>query len=167
MALIAQSITLYYDQGRDRLNLLFLDAEQQRLTGVLTRRLLKGWLDLLPDWLSKHSPHANSQYRREIEQLQHQQAQQQVPVMQNQVSLAAPSASFLIETLNMNLLGNGSVRLSFINGDRQQEVILVLTISELHKLLAEMLAKVEDWDLINPWMPDALGPGGSGLHALH
>jgi hypothetical protein len=167
MVLNAQSITLYYDTTQDRLNLLFLDAKDNRLTGLLTRRLFKGWMELLPDWLGKNSSHAHSQFLREIEQLQHQQALQMVPVMQNQVSLAEPSTSFLIDTINMNLINKTSVRMGFLAARKAQEANLVLSIPELHRLLAEMLAKAEDWDLPNPWMPEGAGLLGAGLHAVH
>jgi predicted DNA-binding protein (UPF0251 family) len=168
MPLVAQSITLYFDLAQDRLNLLFIDADEQRLTGILTRRLFKGWLELLPEWLSQHSPHADSQFSREIEQLQHQQAQQVVPVAQNQVSLDVPSTTFLIETLNMNVQAGEAVRLSFLDETGEHEAVLTLNVAELHKLLAEMLAKVADWDLRNPWDPDvSVRAAGSGLLSLH
>ncbi|MBF0257118.1 MAG: hypothetical protein HQL47_11840, partial [Gammaproteobacteria bacterium] len=180
-----------------RLNLLFLDAQEQRLSGLLTRRLLRSWLQLLPEWLSKNSSLSQSQsqghfqrhFQREMEQMQHQQAQQLVPVVENQLSLEPAAESFLIETLNMTLLGKGhgvpvlatgsdgllgergrseSIRLSFLDRGGEHEVILVLNLLELHKLMGEMLLKVADWDLPNPWLPDPqLHAAGSGLLALH
>lgn len=167
-SLVAQSITIYLDLPQDRLNLLFLDARQQRLTAVMTRRLFKSWLRLLPDWLRQHSPHADSQFCREIEQLQHQQAQQSVSVAENQVSLELPSQIFLVETLNMTLLANESLRMSFVDADQQHQALLVLSSQELHRLVAEMLVKVADWDLANPWKPEGMEqPLAAGLRALH
>ena len=96
--------------------------------------------------------------RREIDQFNHQAAQQNIRAVHSDVEIDKAVAPFMIETINLanQRRGVGGVRadhinLSFIDDAKSQHVVLAVSSAQLHKLIAEMLTKVDDWGLANPW----------------
>jgi hypothetical protein len=152
MPFVATSITIYYEHQQDRLNFLFIDADEQRLTGALTRRLLKALLKALPDLLrSSASPSQLPIHQQQIQQMKHEQAQQQVAVAYGEVRIEPDAEKFLVETLTLTKLADETIRLMFLDASKAQQATLTLSLDALHKILGEALVKVPDWNLTNPW----------------
>ena len=164
MMFSVQKVTIFYDMQQDRLNLLFTDSDEQVLLGAMTRRLLKGLLDVLPVWLAKNIKHTqgptnqNEAEQREIDQFNHQAAQQNIRAVHGDVEIDKVVAPFMIETINLASQRRGAdgvradhIKLSFIDEANSQHVVLAVSSAQLHKLIAEMLTKVDDWGLANPW----------------
>lgn len=159
MAFIAQSITVFYDMQQDRLNLLFIENGEQEIMGAMTRQLLKGLLAMLPEWLAKQPEDLQpAQQQREINQFHHQAAQQNIIASYNSVLINKALTPFLLETINLakeQRIDDGKVheliRLTFMDKSKGHQIILTLTPVQLHKLMGEILVKVEEWSLPNPW----------------
>jgi len=159
-----QKVTIFYDIQQDRLNLLFTDSDERVLLGAMTRRLLNSLLVALPAWLAKNIKHTqgptnqNEAEQHEISQFNHQAAQQNIRAVHGDVEIDKAVAPFMIETINLanQRRDVGGVRtdhinLSFIDDAKSQRVVLAVSSAQLHKLIAEMLTKVDDWGLANPW----------------
>jgi len=164
------SISISYHPEADRLHLLFNDKEQCQWVCVLTRRLLKSLVSQLPSWMSVQAraggsntaiePVAATAAKQEpiLGQFQHEEVLQQ---LNNAPELAIKQNPelFLIETIKLSTL-------TVVEGKRIEMLLigkktaphqsrLLLSTTQLHQLLAAMLAKVADWDLTNPWVLQA------------
>ena len=164
MMFSVQKVTIFYDMQQDRLNLLFIDNDEQELLGTMTRRLLNSLLVALPAWLAKNIKQAQGQTNQneaeqhEISQFNHQAAQQNIRTVHGDVEIDKAVAPFMIETINLanqrrdeDGLKVDHINLSFIDGAKSHHVVLAVSSAQLHKLIAEMLIKVGDWGLANPW----------------
>jgi len=102
---------------------------------------------------SKAMPTAEQQHA--VNQFQHQAAQQK-PHEQHDIKINSNIDSFMIDTVNMTSLskpdGTQGIGLSFIAKDEQQNINLTLTIEQFHVMLATMIEKAANWDLVNPWL---------------
>ena len=93
MMFSVQKVTIFYDMQQDRLNLLFIDNDEQMLLGAMTRRLLKALLAGLPVWLAKNikqtqgQANQNEAQRREINQFDHQVAQQNIRAVHGNIQI--------------------------------------------------------------------------------
>ncbi len=166
MAFIAESITTFYDAQQDRLNLLFVNKEKKQLIGVMVRRLLKNLLTQLPEWLALLH-HTNllpqtAEQQWHIHHLHHQVSQQTVAVTYEKVRPHEQFESFLIDTIHLAKAHRNTkdpkIRLTFVNAAKTIEVIFILTPSQLHKLLGEILKQVKTWDIHNPWEEKSAHP---------
>jgi len=174
MMFSVQKVTIFYDVQQDRLNLLFVDNDEQVLLGVMTRRLLNTLLIALPDWLAKNIKQGytrrNEAEQREISQFNHQAAQQNVRAVHGDIEIDKAVAPFMIETINLanQQRDEGGVKvdhimLSFIDDAKSHHVVLGVSSAQLHKLIGEMLTKVDGWGLGNPWAVASVG-AASMLH---
>ena len=180
MSFISQTITIFYDAHQDRLNLLFIDKNKQELLGAMTRRFLKGLLAILPEWIDKNIEqiqnrlNQNKQQQRDINQFHHQAAQQNIQANYDSVKIDKTMMPFMIETINIakqhvaNEEGDivDQIRLTFVDDAKKYNIILAMTLAQLHKLIGEILTKVEEWDLLNPWEGNSrfLGDNRSVMH---
>jgi len=174
MMFSVQKVTIFYDMQQDRLNLLFIDNDEQELLGTMTRRLLNSLLVALPAWLAKNIKQAQGQTnqneaeQREISQFNHQAAQQNIKAVHGDVEIEKAVAPFMIETINLanQQRDEGGVKvdhinLSFIDDAKSHHVVLAVSSAQLHKLIGEMLTKVDGWGLGNPWAGDAVASVGA------
>jgi len=149
---------------QDRLNLLFIDNDEQVLLGAMTRRLLKALLAGLPVWLAKNikqtqgQANLNDAEQREIDQFNHQAAQQNIRVDQGNIEIDKAVVPFMIESINLAKQQRDEggpdvdhINLSFVDDAKSHHVVLAVSTAQLHKLIAEMLTKVDDWGVANPW----------------
>ena len=157
MKFVATSITIFYDGKEDRLSLVFTDSDEKILKGLVTRRLFKGILTRLPDWLAQEhaNPHDRTkEQQRTIERFNHQISQKNVPIEYGNSKPDSKIESFLVRAINFSMLNTSEgkkIRLIFQSADKANEIILALTSGQLHKLIAEILKLARDWDMNNPW----------------
>lgn len=175
MIFIAESASIFYDAQQDRLKLLFRNKEGKQLLGIMTRQMFKGLLVQLPEWLANQSfkiseqqtqtpelQSKTSERQHTVSQFEHQLAQQQVEVTSGTVKLDPKCRGFLTQKINFvkkELIGDdqnskNQVRMIFISTGKTKEAVLTLNTAQLHKLIGEMLKKVVEWDLSNPWQDE-------------
>ena len=164
MMFSVKKVTIFYDMQQDRLNLLFTDNDEQVLLGAMTRRLLKALLAGLPVWLAKNIKHTqvptnqNEAEQHEISQFNHQAAQQNIRAVHGNIEIDKAVTSFMIESINLAKqqrdeggLDVDHINLSFVDDANSHHVVLAVSTAQLHTLIAEMLTKVDDWGVTNPW----------------
>ena len=160
MALIAESITTFYDKQEDRLSLIFNGngKDNKQLMGLMTRQFFKSLLAQLPNWLTQQRtdsmPHTAEQ-QWAINQIYHQVSQQKITAAYGQIQPNKQLRTFLINTVNLtkgNLEGGDQkIRLEFLDLNKTIEIIFVLNSAQLHKFMGEILKQVQAWDIDNPW----------------
>lgn len=102
-----RKVTIFYDIQQDRLNLLFIDKDEEVLLGAMTRRLLKSLLAGLPVWLAKNIKQMQGQsiqneaQLREINQFNYQAAQQNIRAVHGNIEIDKAVTPFMIETINL------------------------------------------------------------------
>jgi len=164
MAFTVQRVSIFYDIKQDRLNLLFIDKGEQVRMGAMTRRLLKILLACLPGWLEKNieltqrKVKQSEQQRRVISQFHHEAATGCVKVTHDNIEVDPSINAFVIETINLANQYRGEsegnvdlICLSFLDATKEHDLAFFVTTVQLHKFIGEILAKVDDWALVNPW----------------
>jgi hypothetical protein len=160
MIFIAESITSFYDQEQDRLNLVFNGKDRKQLIGLVTRQFFKGLLARLPDWLARQRIDTiplTTEQQRIINQFHHQVSQQEVTVTYGKAPPSKQIETFLINTINFTKTkvipgsADQKIRLEFLGPDRTAGIMIVLDSARLHKFIGEILKQVQAWDLDNPW----------------
>lgn len=158
MAIIAESITTFYDKQEDRLSLIFNGKDRKQLMGLMTRRLFKALLGQLPNWLTQQQtdfmPQTDEQ-QWAINQIHHQVSQQNVTATYGKIQPNKQLKTFLINTVSFTKgntrSGEQKIRLEFSDLNQTTEIVFVLNSAQLHKLIGEILKQVQAWDIDNPW----------------
>jgi len=170
-----QKVSIFYDVRQDRLNLLFFDHNEQMLLGFMTRHLLKGLLAALPEWLARNIKQAqghvsqNEVEQRGISLFNYQAAQQNISAVHGDIEMDKVMIPFMIETINLaksdiDEAELSDISLSFIDDAKSHQIVLALSLAQFHKLTGEMLAKVDNWGLKNPWGGGFVGVAANMVH---
>jgi hypothetical protein len=169
MTFLVHTVTVYYDQQQDRLNLLFVDKNEQQLLATMTRHFLKKLLATLPKWIVDNVTQGQNkavqdlQQQHAIEQFHYQTAQHNISASYKHVEIKQAVSPVMIETMKVVVqklaaepgVKSQKIRLSFLDATKNNDIVLAVSPAELHKLMGEILIKVDSWDLDNPWLLDA------------
>ena len=177
MKYTAQSVSLRYIPGEDRLQWISHCSPENIIGMWVTRRLLSLIAPQFADWLGRNtgvqqasagldktvSPPAKSS---EVKQFEHEVAVQQVKSVEEKKPDWAPDANYLMVQLGLKATTEGKAKLTLVGQEIIQstpntisvaaepiEIQTVMTAPELHKIINELLrlAQQVHWGVANPW----------------
>ena len=98
-------------------------------------------------------------------QVEHERANQKAETTSDILQVSLKNRVFLIKKIQFskkkvvatNMVEQTKVRFLFVNVKNEKECILILSATEAYKLVGEIIKKVPDWDLVNPWAENGLG----------
>ena len=149
-----KSISVSYQKKQDRLAIVFIDYAGQQASGVLTRSFLKNLLLKLPSWLSESD---NNQSQQAVSQLASFVEKDTIEVNRERVVFDRTVEVFLVQTVNLAMNSSKQIRMTFTGEGKTDEVLMVCTHIQFHKLISEILLKVQGWDLDNLWKSKQFG----------
>lgn len=147
-----KSISVSYQKKQDRLAIVFIDYAGEQTNGILTRSFLKNLLIKLPSRLNR-----SNENLKEVSQFDSLVAQENIDVNREKVVIDRSVKPFLVQAINLSLNRSKQIRMTFCNEDKTHEVLMVCTLIQFHKLISEILLKVQGWDLDNLWESKQFG----------
>ncbi len=157
----SKSIALRYDSKQDRLQWLGDCGDDQFASIWISRRILIRLLDNLSQWLDKQTEQQQAStgniktaHQDSVNQFAHEAAQREVVG----VSGEAPNAQviridFLLDMVRLTPIDQHSIKLLLFDEKSHYEIFSVMTLNELHKILAELLrlSDLAGWKIAHPW----------------
>ena len=163
----SQSVfSITYDKPQDRLNLILKNQAAQETPdteGMLSRRLLRGFLQGLPSWLDQQSKALAFQQQAMSVKVSDSTQHQTPAVSPSGASLnvkisAVPSAEkvsrFLVDSISLSSIrrrdDESLLELKFIAQDKNRNLGITLTLQEFYAVINALVNNADTWDLVNP-----------------
>lgn len=171
----ANSISLRYVAKEDRIQWICHCNENKLVVVWITRHMLTILLPRLAKWLDQNNPQEKQLVKtrteseqKHISRFEHEIAQKQVSSTRAKLALTNVVDQFLMQTFGLKTEGS-KVAVNLTGEGDSQSVVFQATLSELHKIVGELIQIGEKagWHIEHPWYSLAPDPGAAVDLSVH
>ena len=163
----SQSVfSITYDKPQDRLKLILKNQAAQETPdteGMLSRRLLRGFLQGLPSWLDQQSKALAFQQQAMSVKVS-DSTQHQTPALSSsgaplstkisEAPIAKRVSPFLVDSISLSATrqrdDEGLFELKFIAQDKNNNLAIRLNLQQFYAVISALVDNADTWDLVNP-----------------